>query len=145
MKKKSKPCKYPYLGYVYYRSVLDGRVCYYLYKSKNGKRKLLTRARYRMSVALERRLKKREHVDHIDGNKRNDKISNLQILSPQQNNAKAIKETGRTQKWKKLICPVCELRFKRKAHRVDLKIQRGGRPTCSRECGYKFGALKNLR
>lgn len=140
--RKDKNCKHPYLGYLYYKSKLSGRICYYLYNPKTGKRKLLTRARYRLSVELGRRLKRKEHVDHIDGDKTNDKINNLQILSLAQNNRKSVIENGKVQKWVKLKCPVCRNKFKRKKHRVGFKIKSGKVPTCSRSCGGKLGHSK---
>ena len=45
-------------------------------------------ARYRMSVKLGRMLRDDEQVDHIDNDKTNDSIDNLQILSKRDNIAK---------------------------------------------------------
>lgn len=83
-------------------------------------------ARYLISVKLKRFLCDSEHVDHIDDDKTNDAISNLQILSPKQNAKK-------TRHAISLIfqCPVCNKYFsltKQKAHK---KIN----PCCSRRCG----------
>lgn len=58
-----------------------------LYNSAND-RTTIPYARYLMSVKLKRYLKDDEHVDHIDNDKTNDDINNLQILSQTENNQK---------------------------------------------------------
>ncbi len=45
--------------------------------------------------------------------------------------------------WRNLICPVCRTPFKRRANRVDFKMQNGGQPCCSRACGATFGSSKS--
>ena len=45
-------------------------------------------ARYKMSVKLGRMLRDDEQVDHIDNDKTNDSIDNLQLLTPEENRAK---------------------------------------------------------
>ena len=52
---------------------------------KTKKRTTISYARYLVSVNEKRILSKKEQVDHIDGNKTNDVISNLQILSAKEN------------------------------------------------------------
>lgn len=51
-------------------------------------RKTISYARYIMSVKLGRELSKEEQVDHIDNDKTNDSIDNLQILTAEDNLAK---------------------------------------------------------
>lgn len=81
-------------------------------------------SRYIMSIHLKRFLDvKKEHVDHIDGNKLNDDITNLQILTPKENNIKAVKELGLTSKKIKLKCPVCEVIFCRNPNNVNTKLK----------------------
>lgn len=92
-------------------------------------------ARYLMSTSLGRYLTNEEQVDHIDDDKTNDVISNLQILTAKENMAKCIR--GET-----LVdfkCPVCSKGFQltaRQSHRIN--------PCCSRHCGGKKGRLKVL-
>ena len=84
-------------------------------------------ARYLISVKEKRILSKEEQVDHIDEDKTNDDITNLQILSPIENHHKTFKK-GETML--SFICPVCFKPFqltKRQSHKVN--------PTCSRRCG----------
>lgn len=46
-------------------------------------------ARWLVVQNLRRRLKKHEHVDHVNGNSQDDRLENLQILTPAENNRKA--------------------------------------------------------
>ncbi len=60
-----------------------------LYKDVNT-RKTISYARYLLSVKLGRELTDKETADHIDENKTNDSIENLQILSIEENRNKHI-------------------------------------------------------
>ena len=91
-----------------------------------------------MSVKEHRILKSNEHVDHIDNNKLNDDISNLQILTLKENNIKEAKRKGK--KMVTLRCPCCGKFFtipKNQSHLV--------KPTrftaCSRQCAGKIGSM----
>lgn len=95
----------------------------------------LSYARYLMSVKEKRYLEKYEHIDHIDNNKLNDDINNLQILSQKENNIKKNEYLGIKSIPLELICPVCNNKFYRKPHRVNYKLKNGKIPTCSRKCG----------
>lgn len=101
------------------------RVC--LLVRKDNSQTSMSYARYLMSCSLRRYLLPEEHVDHIDNDKLNDVIGNLQILSQAENNRKS--------KYKGLfstfICPICSKEFnldKRQAYGKN-------NPTCSRKCG----------
>lgn len=69
-------------GYVYISN--EGRRIITFIKDKKSVAGMAY-ARYLMSVKLGRFLSKDETVDHIDENKLNDKIENLQILSREEN------------------------------------------------------------
>lgn len=56
--------------------------------NSNKDRTTIALARYRMAVKLGRMLREDEQVDHIDNDKTNDDINNLQILSAEENRAK---------------------------------------------------------
>lgn len=56
--------------------------------NSNKDRTTIALARYRMSVKLGRMLRDDEQVDHIDNDKTNDSIDNLQLLTPEANRAK---------------------------------------------------------
>jgi hypothetical protein len=63
----------------------------YIYKPKHPNSKqngCILLHRYLMSEYIKRPLKSQEYVDHIDGNKLNNDIKNLQILTPLKHNQK---------------------------------------------------------
>lgn len=98
-------------------------------------RTTLSYARYLMSIKLKRFLSSDEQVDHIDNDKTNDSIENLQILTRRENN---IKECLRHNK-KVLIykCPCCGKTFYRKySSRNVYKNYKS--ICCSRSCAGKF-------
>jgi len=83
-------------------------------------------ARYLMATHLKRYLDQHEHVDHIDNDKTNDVIENLQILTQAENSLKSAK--GET--LFSFMCPVCAKVFTltaRQSHKIN--------PTCSKRCG----------
>lgn len=85
-------------------------------------------ARYLYSCHIGRYLSKTEHVDHIDNNKLNDIIENLQILTPAENNLKSQKHFA---KLISFICPICNNNFELSKQRAYNKKE----PCCSRKCG----------
>ena len=56
--------------------------------NSNKDRTTIALARYKMAVKLGRLLTDDEQVDHIDNDKTNDDIENLQLLTPEENRAK---------------------------------------------------------
>ena len=119
--------EYPY-STIYSKGYLvnsQGRNTVLLYNTHED-RSSVSLARYKMAVHLRRFLKDCEHVDHIDGNKSNDSIHNLQILSCTENNRK----THCVGKYI-LICPICGVSFipkKNKLWKKDICCS----PTCGR-------------
>jgi predicted RNA-binding Zn-ribbon protein involved in translation (DUF1610 family) len=96
-----------------------------------------------MSTHLKRLLDKNETVDHINGNKTDDRIENLQILSIGDNNRKAKIESGRTLKMVELRCPTCGKIFVRCYNNTHLGNGRRSKATfCSRQCVGKFNGLE---
>lgn len=99
MKPKGRILGKPFVGYKGYRiwHEREGRyyVCLVPIDSDSGlKRSTITLAKYRMSKKLGRILRRDEEVDHKDGNKTNDKIDNLQVLSLRENRIKQALERG---------------------------------------------------
>lgn len=94
-----------------------------------------------MSCKLGRFLTKEEQVDHIDNDKTNDNIENLQILSVKENNIKSHKLSDVI-----LFCPICGIEF------TKTRSQLRGRNKepfsrdmcCSRSCGAKKGHNKKF-
>lgn len=99
----------------------------------------LTLARFRMQEHLGRILDPEEEVDHIDEDKTNDELSNLQILTKAENLKKAhTKYIDPT----KANCFFCEREFtltpKQQSQR-HMNRRRTSGPFCSHSCAGKFG------
>lgn len=90
--------------------------------------------RYLLATKLGRYLTKEETVDHIDGNKQNDSIDNLQILSHRENICKSQKKPDY-----ECICPICGKSFivpRQKASGIKARERiLSGKRCCSRKCG----------
>lgn len=69
-----------------------GRRHYTWYDSKTGKRGSVDAARFDKERSLGRKLRKDEHVDHKDGNRKNDSASNTRVMSAKDNIAKGNRE-----------------------------------------------------
>lgn len=65
---------------------------YTWYDSKTGKRGSVDAARFDKERSLGRKLRKDEHVDHKDNNRRNDSASNTRVMSAKDNIAKGNRE-----------------------------------------------------
>lgn len=118
-----------------------------LYKGINGndqKRNSTQYARYKLAVNLGRYLTKDETVDHIDNDKTNDDIENLQILSRCDN-------IHKSQKLPPLIgvCFICGKSFNvRRNLTIAKRLKyKNNELCCSRECGRKKASmvLKNRK
>jgi len=96
-----------------------------LFNNKKN-RSSVSYARYLMACHLKRYLTLNEHVDHIDNDKTNDTIPNLQILTQAENSKKAAK--GKT--YRDFICPVCQKEFQ-----LESRQSHKNQPCCSRKCG----------
>lgn len=111
----------------------------------NSMRTSTSYARYLLSCKLKRYLSPNEHADHIDGDKLNDVIENLQILSAKENNIKKNIQLGIKKTMITIICPICDKDFIREARNINNKIQQGKTPTCSRSCGGKMSHISKLK
>ena len=119
----------------YYRK--DGRQ-HIILVHENGRKQTVSYPRYLMEIKLGRSLEIDEEVDHIDGDKLNNDLSNLQILSKKENAQKAIIETNRQAKIEVYIC-LCGKEFKRDLREVNGNRNKGKvGPFCSRSCAGIF-------
>jgi hypothetical protein len=145
-KMKGMPGQYPYDQYLVYGPILhkgEGRRMVVLIPadpSSGIKRTSTSYPRYLMSVHLGRKLDRNEHVDHIDEDKLNDSIENLQVLSLAENNRKNMAARGLTKAVAVLRCPSCGLVFRKIRRMTHLVIKTNKSTSCSRECGQKTGS-----
>lgn len=126
--------EFPYqdfIGYTVINPEKRKNVC--LVHKITKQRTTISFARYLMSVHLKRFLLKEEHVDHIDNDKTNDEIYNLQILTQKENNIKKFKDLKISRKIAILICPNCKNEFKRFLNQVHFN-KNAKFSTCSKKC-----------
>lgn len=137
----TKKAELPFEEYFLYGPVMDqreGRRKVFLVHTKTKRRKTLTLARYRMCVYLGRVLDRSEEVDHVDEDRLNDALENLQILTRAENSRKSNVLKGR--KFVTLRCPGCGKLFEREKRQTHLQ-KRARFTACSRNCSGKFGAM----
>ena len=97
-------------------------------------RTTMSYARYLMSVKLGRLLdKKLEQVDHIDGNKLNDNINNLQLLSQLDNTLKSKKDKTIVN----CVCDYCGSKFTR-AKNLAHHTRKNVKCFCKKACLYNY-------
>lgn len=134
--------EYPYDNYIgYLVTNKDPRRNICLIHKDTRHRTTISYARYLMSVKEKRILLPEEHVDHIDGNRLNDDVKNLQILSATNNNIKSIIQNNRTEILVKMICPNCNNVFIKPLRNTYIK-KKGYYTTCSKQCLYKILSKK---
>ena len=132
---KREEAKYPYNNYYIYKVYHNKEKRNYailIPKDKNMKRKTIAYSRYLMSVKLKRFLLNSEEVDHIDDNKTNDIIENLQILTKTENLNK--QKDKSTRKYVKLKCPNCGKVFELPKNQSYLQKTNCTYNCCSRNC-----------
>lgn len=101
----------------------------------DGTVKSMLYSRHLLEVELNRQLSSDEHVDHDDGNKLNDNIRNLQILSVSENAAKdAVRVDDIYVK-----CVWCDTLFKLSNEQRKRALKRFAGPFCSRQCSGRYG------
>lgn len=132
--------EYPYDDYYIYivNNKNEGRRYAVLYPidSKKCKRTTISYARYLMSIKEGRILDSNEEVDHIDEDRINDSIDNLQILNGTENKKKYAKMNCK-KTMVELRCPNCGTVFVRSKHQTYLS--KGGTfSCCSKKCVYEF-------
>lgn len=101
------------------------------------KRTTISYAKYLLSIHKKRWLNKEEEVDHINGDKSDDRIENLQILTKKENNLKRLKELGITRKMVEFKCGTCEEVFVREYNQTHLVKKANKSTYCSRKCSSR--------
>lgn len=125
--------EYPYSldwkqGYIQVNG--EGRKTVILYNSPED-RSSTAYSRYIVSTKLSRYLEDWEQVDHIDDDKTNDVLSNLQILTLKENNAK--EGLRRRQPRFILKCSFCGVFFEREPRQMH---KNSTEYYCKRQCLY---------
>lgn len=121
-------------GYKIYGPVYHKRIDrYMMFFVSPDHRTSMTYARWLMCQKENRLLEPWEHVDHIDGNRTNDVIENLQILSQPENNRKSASGITTIE----LTCPNCSATFVRERRQIVHKSRKHP-PCCSRSCAAKY-------
>ena len=108
-------------------------------KDGEKNRTTISYARYLMSVKEGRILEDYEEVDHIDNDKSNDNIDNLQILSLDENKLKYATSSHIGVTMVKLKCPNCGRIFSKEKRNTHLD-KKGKCTSCCRSCAGQFSA-----
>src|ERR1700677_1004454 len=107
-----------------------------------GSHRLMSFARYTLSIKLGRELAADEEADHEDGNKLNDAPENLNPLTRLSNQRKAVHERGVTAQVVEMICPECNLPFQGQMRTVRSRRKAGHNLFCSQTCSGKHSVRK---
>ena len=101
------------------------RVC--TLRKANGTMTSMAYAKYLYTSHYNCTVEQGDHIDHINGNKMDDRIENLQIISGTYNRKKDHKHKEMVI----CICPVCGKEFLFEKRNLPFKPN----PCCSRKCG----------
>ncbi len=128
---------HPFSGYKVYGPIFHkGENRKYICLVGSLDRTTISYARYLMSIHLGRLLEKHEHVDHINENKLDDRIENLQILTPEENTRKSAKPAILIE----CVCENCqEIFYRRKGQEPGTNRKKS---FCSPECSIETMILE---
>lgn len=141
MKEKRK-CRYPFTEYYtkepsFHTGIQRYQILLYPYDTSKSPT-TVPYARYLYSVAHKMKLSSDTQVDHIDGDRTCDLLSNLQILPANANKKKFITDNGIAPNVAQLRCPECDIVFFKKKSQTHLS-KGGSYTSCSRECSGTIG------
>ncbi len=113
-------------------------------KYSNGTRKTVLEHREVMERHLKRRLKPSEVVHHKDGNKINNRLRNLEVISRSQHSSRHAKERGI--EIVALTCRECDASFHREAREERHNRGQGkAGPFCGRSCAGSWSGKNRKR
>lgn len=113
----------------------DGR-SHVVVKLQTGEYKTISYPKFLVEKKLGRKLKLSEEIHHIDGDFRNNQLTNLSVLSC---STHAAGHSSRPEKWIKFECPTCNKIIQKDYHDIKHNWSKGkSGPFCSRECAGKF-------
>jgi hypothetical protein len=108
---------------------------HYPYKQKKLKARNVTEHRWRMEMHVGRRLGRFEFVHHINGDKRDNRLDNLEIVTPKEH----AQRHGQQKYPLTKVCLVCAVEF------TPHPTKRARAKTCSPKCRYELLALTNMK
>lgn len=107
--------------------------------NSDSDRTTVSYARYLMGIKLGYEVPDHLEVDHIDNDKTNDDINNLQLLTPEQNRLKQEYHFTMNQVNLGFHCAYCDTPFILPEREVKERIRTGGELAfCSRKCGSLY-------
>jgi hypothetical protein len=101
------------------------------YKLITINKKRVFEHRYIMEKYLGRKLKRREQIHHINGNKSDNRIENFEILDISEHTKRTVLETRIIQRMG-FVCPICKTFFLREYYKIN-----NGFNFCSKKCRNK--------
>ena len=99
-------------------------------QSPSGATRRMDEHRWRMEFHIGRRLGRLEFVHHINGNKRDNRLENLEIVTPKEH----AQRHGQQKHPLTKRCLICGIEF------TPHPTKRERAKTCSRACGYELAA-----
>ena len=106
-------------------------------RKPNGEMTSMSYAKYLYTSYYKCDISKEDQIDHINGDKMDDRIENLQIILQHYNNLKDKKHKEMVE----CICPICGTHFLLEKRNLPFK----NNPCCSRKCGgIKSHLKKNM-
>lgn len=119
----------------------------YLREGKDGRKRIdlvswperttISYARYLLSVKYGRFLDNNEEADHKDGDRTNDQLDNLQLLSTEDHRTKT-KQESKGLTLSQYSCCLCGVIFERRPGHVN-----GKNVFCSRSCNARYNRANN--
>lgn len=103
------------------------------YKQKQINGRKIDEHRYIMEAHLGRKLERNEFVHHINHNKRDNRIENLTIMTPEEHNKLHLSKHPITK-----ICIICDKEFE------PHKTKRARNKVCSNECKLKLDKINGI-
>lgn len=119
---------------VFHKKMGRWQIC--LVHNETKRKKTLLYSKFLMSCHVNRLLRRDEEVDHINHDKSDDRIENLQILTKHENLQK--QASTMTKRMISLECPECRKIFTRSFWQTHHGKAAGLRTFCSRQCSYDF-------
>ena len=113
----------------------DGRKHLILYEPNSKGKKTISFPKAIMEVYLGHKLGKDDTVDHIDRDKTNDAISNLQVINRKTHaSLDAIRRHSVFS-----TCPTCQMEFELTKNQLNKRSNILAGPFCSKTCAGKYG------